>query len=229
MIMPVRHYDWITHFGRRTPHKLAVVDLGSGRQFSYAEFDARISRLAAHLRDRLRVGRGDRVAVLAMNTTDTLEVQFACGRLGAVFLPLNTRLTVPELQYIVGDAAPSLMIHDAELAEVALAVAKLCKVSSTLLLGSAGPYEAAIASAKPLDKPEVVTLDDVSTIMYTSGTTGQPKGAIITHGMTFWNCVNLGGPAYISPSSVFLTVLPLFIPAGSTATPTRCCMPAAPC
>ena len=46
--------------------------------------------------------------------------------------------------------------------------------------------------------------------MYTSGTTGQPKGAIITHGMTFWNCVNLGGPAYISPSSVFLTVLPLF-------------------
>jgi fatty-acyl-CoA synthase len=57
---------------------------------------------------------------------------------------------------------------------------------------------------------EVVTLDDMSTIMYTSGTTGQPKGAIITHGMTFWNCVNLGGPAYISPSSVLLTVLPLF-------------------
>ncbi|KTT62532.1 AMP-binding protein, partial [Sphingomonas endophytica] len=57
---------------------------------------------------------------------------------------------------------------------------------------------------------EEVTLDDISTIMYTSGTTGQPKGAIITHGMTFWNCVNLGGPAYISPASVLLTVLPLF-------------------
>ena len=55
---------------------------------------------------RLEVARGDRVAVLALNTTDTLEVQFACGRLGAVFLPLNTRLTVPELQFIVGDAAP---------------------------------------------------------------------------------------------------------------------------
>ena len=208
--MPVRYYDWIAHFGRRTPDKMAAVDLASERRFTYAQFDARISRLAAHLRDRLTIARGDRVAVLALNTTDTLEVQFACGRIGAVFLPLNTRLTVPELQFIVGDAAPRLMIHDAELAEIALSVAKLCKVASALLLGPDGSYEAAIAAAKPLDKAEAVTLDDISTIMYTSGTTGQPKGAIITHGMTFWNCVNLGGPAYISPSSVLLTVLPLF-------------------
>jgi fatty-acyl-CoA synthase len=208
--LPVRYYDWIAHFGRRTPDKVAVIDLGSGRQFTYAQFDARIARLAAHLRERLGIKRGDRVAVLALNTTDMLELQFACGRLGAVFLPLNTRLTVPELQYIVGDASPSLMIHDAELADTALAVARPCKVGSSLLLGPDGSYEAAIAAAQPLDSSEIVTLDDISTIMYTSGTTGQPKGAIITHGMTFWNCVNLGGPAYISPSSVLLTVLPLF-------------------
>jgi fatty-acyl-CoA synthase len=209
-ILSVRHYDWIAHFGRRTPDKVAVVDLASERRFSYAQFDARISRLAAHLRERLKIAHGDRVAVLAMNTTDTLEVQFACGRIGAVFLPLNTRLTVPELQYIVGDAAPRLMIHDAELADIALSVAKLCKVPSALVLGPDGSYEAAIAASGPLDKAEIVTLDDISTIMYTSGTTGQPKGAIITHGMTFWNCVNLGGPAYVSPSTVLLTVLPLF-------------------
>jgi fatty-acyl-CoA synthase len=208
--LPVRHYDWIAHFARRTPDKLAVVDLASERRLSYAQFDARISHLATHLRDCLKIARGDRVAVLALNTTDTLEVQFACGRIGAVFLPLNTRLTVPELSYIVGDAAPKLMIHDAELADLALAVAKLCQVNSALLLGAGGSYEGAIAAAKPLDQAEIVTLDDMSTIMYTSGTTGQPKGAIITHGMTFWNCVNLGGPAYISPSSVLLTVLPLF-------------------
>src|SRR5204862_4472290 len=163
-----------------------------------------------HLRDQLQVARGDRVAVLALNTTDTLEVQFACGRIGAVFLPLNTRLTVPELQFIVGDASPKVMIHDADLAEAALTVAKLCNVSSALQLGAGGAYEAAIASSKPLDRAENVTLDDISTIMYTSGTTGLPKGAIITHGMTFWNCVNLGGPAYVSPSTVLLTVLPLF-------------------
>jgi fatty-acyl-CoA synthase len=209
-ILPVRYYDWIAHFGRRTPDKTALVDLGSGRRFGYAELDARISRLAAHLRGQCGVTRGDRVAVLALNTTDTLEVQFACGRIGAVFLPLNNRLTVPELHYIVGDAAPVLMIHDGDLTETALTVSNLCKVRSTLLLGPGGSYEAAIAAAAPLGACENVTLDDISTIMYTSGTTGQPKGAIITHGMTFWNCVNLGGPAYISPSTVLLTVLPLF-------------------
>jgi len=208
--LPVRHYDWIAHFGRRTPEKLAVVDLASERRHSYAQFDARISRLAAHLRDRLGVARGDRVAVLAMNTSDTLEVQFACGRLGAIFLPLNTRFTVPELQFIVNDATPRVMVHDSDLSDNALAVARLCQTPSTLLLGTGGTFEAAIAASAPLDRCESVTLDDISTIMYTSGTTGQPKGAVITHGMTFWNCVNLGGPAYISPSSVFLAVLPLF-------------------
>ena len=86
--LPVRHYDWIAHFGRRTPDKLAAIDLASGRQLSYAQFDARISRLAAHLRDRLNINRGDRIAVLTMNTTDTLEVQFACGRIGACFRSL---------------------------------------------------------------------------------------------------------------------------------------------
>ena len=89
--MPVRHYDWIAHFARRTPDKLAAIDLGSDRRLTYAQFDARISRLATHLRDQLKIARGDRVAVLALNTTDTLEVQFACGRIGArhSLRPLN--------------------------------------------------------------------------------------------------------------------------------------------
>jgi fatty-acyl-CoA synthase len=206
----IRYYDWITHHARRTPDQIAVIDLAGERRLSYRGFDQRIARLAWHLRHRLDIARGERIAVLAHNTTDTLEVQFACGRIGAIFVPLNARLTVPELQFIIGDAAPQLLIHDGDLAETALTVAGLCRTPSTLQLGAGGSYEAAIAASKPLDQPERATLDDISTIMYTSGTTGRPKGAIITHGMTFWNCVNLGGPAYVTPSSVLLTVLPLF-------------------
>jgi fatty-acyl-CoA synthase len=208
--LPVRHYDWIAHFGGRTPDKLALVDLGSGRQFTYAQFDARISRLAAHLRDRLAVGRGDRVVVLTMNTSDMLEIQFACGRIGAVFLPLNPRFTVPELQFIVGDATPKVIIHEPELGDNARAVARLCGVESMLVLGADGSYEATIMASEPLDRAEIVTLDDISMILYTSGTTGQPKGAIHTHGMTLWNCVNVTGLGHISPSSVLLNPLPMF-------------------
>lgn len=154
--MPVRYYDWIAHHRRRTPDKMALVDLASGRRFSYKELDARVSRLGAWLRDALKVARGDRVAVLALNTTDTLELQFACFRIGAIFLPLNTRLTVPELRYITGDAAPKVMVHDDDLAETALAVAKLCDVAATVRLGPGGAYEAGIAAATPLERFEEV-------------------------------------------------------------------------
>ena len=148
----VRHYDWIAHFGRRTPDKIAAIDLASERRLLLRAIrHAHLAPRHASAR-QLGVKRGDRVAVLALNTTDTLEVQFACGRIGAVFLPLNTRLTVPELQYIVGDASPKVMIHDADLAEIALTVAKLCNVSSALLFGADGSYEAAIAASKPLDR-----------------------------------------------------------------------------
>jgi fatty-acyl-CoA synthase len=118
--VPVRYYDWIAHHARRTPGKTALVDLGSDRRFTYADLDARVARLAGHLRKVGGVGIGDRVAVLALNSTDTLEGQFACFRLGAIFVPLNSRLTVPELQFIVGDAAPKLMIHDGAGSEPAL-------------------------------------------------------------------------------------------------------------
>jgi fatty-acyl-CoA synthase len=141
--MSVRYYDWIAHHGRRTPDKVALVDLASGRRFSYSKLDARVSLLASHLRNALRVGRGDRVAVLALNTTDTMEVQFACFRLGAIFLPLNNRLTVPELQFIVGDAAPKVMIHDADLAETALTIARLCNVSPRSNSARAAPMRPA--------------------------------------------------------------------------------------
>ena len=151
------------------------------------------------------------MAVFAPNTTDTFEVQFACARVGAIFVPLNWRLAQPELQAILADCGPVLLIYDQDFTERADDLAQACAVPHRCMRGPAdSPYERATMQARPLDQAEHVTLDDVSTILYTSGTTGRPKGAIITHGMNVWNAVNSTSPALLSPSSVFLGLLPLF-------------------
>ena len=201
------YYDWLAHHAGRRPATLAIHDLQTARKFTYADLDARTNRLTAALAG-LGIARGDRVALLAPNCAEYFELQFACGRLGAIMLPLNWRLTVPELEYILGDSTPKLLIHDKAFAQQAAAL-------STHRLEidhdrSDSPYERALAKAPAAPEPVALTHDDIGMVMYTSGTTGHPKGAIITHGMVFWNCVNLGIPALITPETVQLVVLPLF-------------------
>ena len=122
--MSVRAYDWIAHHARNSGDTLACADLHENRRLSYREFDQRIARLAGWLR-AAGIGRGDRAAILAQNCTDVFELQFACGRLGAIFVPLNWRLTVPELSFILGDATPKILIHDHDFTEPAQALTKV--------------------------------------------------------------------------------------------------------
>jgi fatty-acyl-CoA synthase len=129
---------------------------------------------------------------------------------------LNWRLTVPELDYILKDSSPKLLIHDVEFTEAAQALQRQCGIPSLLCIDKRGgavanAYEAALdgARGRPARRVEL-THDDVVTIMYTSGTTGHPKGAMITHGMNLWNCVNLGTAAGVGRDTVHLSVLPLF-------------------
>ncbi len=211
--MAVKHYDWLAHHAERVPEKTVWIDLHSNRSFSYAEAEDRSLRLAAHLQRNCGIEKGDRVGVLAMNSTDMLEVQSACAKIGAIFLPLNWRLTVSELEFIISDAAPKVMIHDAQFAsEIAELKDKTPFTHSIETTGGGGdtPYEAAISGASPDPVLAEITHDDIWTIMYTSGTTGLPKGAINTYGMTFYNAVNLGFPMKLTPETVALTILPLF-------------------
>ena len=208
----VPYYDWASHHAGRRPNKLAIHDLQTGRKFTYRDLDARSDKLASAL-SKLGIAKGDRVALLAPNCAEYFELQFACGRLGAIMLPLNWRLTVPELEYILGDSTPRLMVHNRSFAPQANELAKLCKIGHLLEIDHERPdssYERAMAAAPAPPVPLVLTLDDIAMVMYTSGTTGHPKGAIITYGMTFWNAVNLGIPALISPQTVQLVILPLF-------------------
>ena len=208
-----RAYDWIRHHADNRGTKEAVRDLGSGRSFTYAELDMRIDAIAAHFASR-GIGRGDRVAVLAHNGVEYFDIQFACARTGAICVLLNWRLTVSELEYIVDDSSPTLIVHDIEFADAAHELQRRCDIADLLqIAGGAADsaYEEAIVAHSGTAVERVtLTHDDVIAIMYTSGTTGLPKGAMITHGMNFWNCVNLGIPAGVGLDTVHLNILPLF-------------------
>ena len=165
-------YDWIAHHADRRPAKLAIHDLQTHRTFTYAELDARIDKLTAALL-AMGIGRGDRVALLAPNCAGYFELQFACGRLGAIMLPLNWRLAVPELHYILADSTPVLLIHDQSFADQA-------RQLSTRLLEidherPDGAYERALAVPPASYDAAALSHDDIAMVMYTLGMTGHPK------------------------------------------------------
>src|ERR1700749_1077260 len=160
--MAVRVFDWIEYHAATRGDAIAMEDLATGRQFTYAEFHQRVGRLASGMRERFGVKRGDRVAVLAHNSTDLFEIQFACARLGAVFAPLNWRLTLPELTFIVGDSQPVVLFHDPEFAETALELSAACGVRH--LCGRDphdSAYERLIANAENDVSPEPLMHDDI--------------------------------------------------------------------
>ncbi|MEM9034286.1 MAG: long-chain fatty acid--CoA ligase [Actinomycetota bacterium] len=212
--MTTRSYDWIAHHARTRPDAVAQRDLATGRSFIWAEMEARTTSLASALASDLEVRAGDRVAVLANNTTNTFEVQFACWKLGAVFVPLNWRLALPELEYILGDCSPAVLVHDDEFADTATKLAERCSIRTCIDMdgsdATAIDYEELLASADAAVELAPTTHETPLMIMYTSGTTGRPKGAQITQGMTLWNAVNCTEFFGIRAGMINLVCLPLF-------------------
>ena len=213
---PVPSYDWTAYHADLAPDRVALIDDGRDLTLTYGELEEQVRRLAAWLADQ-GVTEGDRVAFLAGNTTDIFEALFACAKVGAILVPLNWRLAPPELAFIVGDCTPRVLIYEKEYAET---VAGL-DVPVTMRLGD--EYAAAKSAADPALAPVVTaTHDDPWAILYTSGTTGHPKGAIETHGMFFWNAVNIGSAVGLTAESVNLNVLPTFHTGGLNLYTTPC-------
>jgi fatty-acyl-CoA synthase len=191
-----------------TPGKTALVQADVTR--TYAELAENTTRLAHGLAAR-GVGRGDRVAFLGLNSVELVEAMFATAKLGAVFLPLNTRLAPPEIAYILADSGAKLLIAAPGFDSVADApeIKRLpLDLISAQAVSRGGADGLRSEQAAPLDLP--IGHDDLFMIQYTSGTTGRPKGVMLTHGNIIWNVYNLLVDVDIRSDEVALVTAPLF-------------------
>ena len=178
--------DAVATHARLRPHQLAVRD--SHRRLTYREWDERTTRLAAALRT-LGLAQGERVGVIAYNCLEWMEIYAGMARAGLVVVPLNFRLTAPEIAYILGHAEVSAVIAGPEFcavidsvrAEVGLANERYIVMSDDVPARWTG-YESLVGTGDSTTVFETVRPDDVAALMYTSGTTGRPKGAIRSHG-----------------------------------------------
>ena len=210
--------SWIDFHAVRTPDKVAMVDLASGRELTYAELSARVRALAYQLETRFGIQAGDRVAVLSRNDARCFEVLYACAHVGAVCVLLNWRLSPMELAAIVADTGPTLLVAETAAAQTAHSVAATATMHVLLWAsepGEADTYERLTTEPLPAQwRPRDVDEDAVWTIIYTSGTTGTPKGVTATHRNVAASMLSIALIGEVDAHTRCLTVLPTFHVAG---------------
>ncbi len=199
--------DLFNHRARLTPDREAVLIVESGQRLTYAQLNQRANQAANWLRAQ-GLAPGDRISILAHNSLAYLELFYAVGKIGAILAPLNWRLAPAELHVIVSDCRPRLLIYGPEFA----AAAAECAVGPDApRLVSQAAYSAARAQMAPVS-PVRPALDGESPycLLYTSGTTGRPKGAIIPHRQIVWNCINTAISWGLTEQDVSPILTPLF-------------------
>ena len=202
--------DWLARCAANAPLRLAVQD-GRAR-WSFADLDRAASRTARQLA-ALSVQEGDRVALLAGNGSAYVAFVHALTRLGAILVPLNARLTLDELCWQLRDVRAALLVSDGGYATTAAAIGRAIPDLPRATLAQAAVDDTAIIGAMPeadVALRSLIDLDATQAIMYTSGTTGQPKGALITYGMQWWNAVGSALNLGHAPDDRWLACLPLF-------------------
>jgi fatty-acyl-CoA synthase len=185
-----------------------------GETLSYAAFNARIEQAARALKSELGVGRGDRVAILSLNRPDYLVLLYACARLGAIMVPLNWRLAAAEQLFILSDAAAKVLVLEQAFATVVPALQE--NLPETVIIGldftpPAGcTFDALLTQANGDGRNPHIDLSRALLIVYTSGTTGRPKGAVLRQEALLWNGVMSQHMHGLTSDDHVLTVLPFF-------------------
>jgi fatty-acyl-CoA synthase len=205
---------WLTKRAFLHGEREAMVD--GNRRISYREINSRVNRLSRALQT-LGLKSGERCAILAYNCLEYAEVIFAAAKLGLLLVPLNWRLSPAELAFNLSDSGTETLIFDPGFAQLIPGLVDQTPVRRLLVLGEkeaagAPAYEKVLAAQSELEPEpgEPVGLDTPHIIMYTAGTTGRPKGAVLTQGASFWNAINLEMDMHFTPQDRDLLVLPMF-------------------
>ncbi len=199
--------DWLSRRRLYTPHRVAIVDDNDGHHFTYAELDDRATHLAWRLQEEFSLAAGERLACLSKNRMEVIDLYFACAKIGVVLVPLNFRLPEPAILELLQDCQPSLLAFEADFFQIAMAVQQAQVVPRTMPLEPNKDDHGSVA------RP-VVTYpakeDDLAMLLYTSGTTGRAKGAMITWRQIHWNVLNTTIGLQLSENDVAFLNMPLY-------------------
>lgn len=203
--------NWLEHRSRLTPDRIAAVDGETGQKWTYRQLNERAGRMARHLRS-LGIGFGDRVALLSPNDISFFDLFFACGKIGAVFVPLNWRLNARDLTFILQDCTPKLLAYDGGLA----AMSEPLPAPAKLQVHSES-YLDTVLNGPGLEPAGQARAEDDAMIIYTSGTTGKPKGVVLLYRSIFWNAINTVISWNLTADDVSPTYMPMFHTGGLNA------------
>ncbi|MCA9926163.1 MAG: AMP-binding protein, partial [Anaerolineales bacterium] len=200
-----------------TPEREALLFTHSGERFTYAELNERANRAANFLRDKCGVQAGDRVSILAQNGIPYIDLFYGLAKIGAILAPLNWRLVAAELAYIVNDCDPKVLICGPDFVDT---LAEMCpQINVTQFISLEGAeiegallYEDGLAAASGSEpkRPSSLNGETPHCILYTSGTTGRPKGAIIPQRQVLWNVLNTCASWGLTEYDVSPVFTPLF-------------------
>lgn len=211
---------WVQRWAELTPDKPAIIF--EEQSISYNEVCKRADRTSCWLQS-IGIEKGDRVAAMLNNCPEFLDLFLACSRLGAIFVPINFRITSAELDYFIKNCRPRLFVHGDDVTHVvnALELESYLPPMMVAVVGHAelnGRTLDFLESTKKFDGQRAFITrslgpdnpEEPQVIMYTSGTTGKPKGAVLTHRKTFFNCLNADIFFELHSSDIMLIFLPLF-------------------
>ncbi|MGI9287772.1 MAG: long-chain-fatty-acid--CoA ligase [Pseudomonadales bacterium] len=210
--------DFLTTRAHLNPKKDAVYDVLADRRFSFSELNARANQVCAALRS-MGLAKGDRVAVLIYNGHQYMECFFGPAKAGIVVMPLNWRLTAEELSFILTDGGATALIFDTDFLPVVEQIRAMGDAGSDIKnwveIGGnnaafATPYEDWLAGESAEEPQHKADGDDNLFIMYTSGTTGLPKGVVHTHSTQLWSVLTMNNTADTHFNDRYLVLLPLF-------------------